>query len=367
MGNSGRVWIAFVVVAFVLLAAAPIVHTLLNRPGPTIKLASASIPLDGRAVSLPLEETGPGEVRVVVSGSIQCGYDGTTYVPNPPNGTEAGSIGWAPSTALQLLVDESSPTRAVLRLDPAVSRRPESVEAWVEVDRFVHRFIITPAEVRDSLSGDLTLEVYGAGRGTALGWSLIPAGLLCMLLGAVSWLRRDPGADMRDIEAILRRIDEKYPRVRDGVADERWDAGELKSQLKRLHSGAHELARHIGAFRETARRVDREQLASEIAGIEKQLEGADREELRREIEATLDEKQKVRGLLADTDANEARYVLRLSKIDSALDAVSLQLAEQDSRLADDRVDRKAMDALGAELKSLDEAIGELSILDDVPT
>ena len=42
----------------------------------------------------------------------------------------------------------------------------------------------------------------------------------------------------------------------------------------------------------------------------------------------------------------------------------LVAGHQDRSLADGQADRKAIDALNAELKSLDEAIAELSVLDE---
>jgi hypothetical protein len=254
-------------------------------------------------------------------------------------------------------------SRYVFRL-PTHKPVPATIGAWVDVDRLVTELIITPSEVRESLGGDLTLEVWRRPTNTGL-YTLLGVAVLGALLGlAVVRLRRAPGADMSDVSAILRRIDEKYGPAAKSIGERRADAADLRSQLTKLRDGARSLARQIGAFRQAAKSVNPLKLDVEIDAIEKQLQEATRDDVRREIEATLAAKRKLKELLADTQATEARYLQRLSKIEAAIDTTHLWVTGQEERLADEAADKQAIDALTVELESLDRAIDELRVLDE---
>ena len=89
----------------------------------------------------------------------------------------------------------------------------------------------------------------------------------------------------------------------------------------------------------------------------------DCEDVRQETESTLAAKPKLRDLLADSDASEAWYLLRLSKIESTIDATTMRVAGQEQRLADEVHEDRAIAELEEELKWLDEAIQELKVVD----
>jgi Sec-independent protein translocase protein TatA len=166
-----------------------------------------------------------------------------------------------------------------------------------------------------------------------------------------------------DVKQALQRIDAKHRLAIAAVDNQRWDAGEVKSQLTRLREGARDLAKHIASLRRAARSVDRQGLDREIEQNEARLGEADQGTVREEVQRTLDSKRRLRELLADAQAREARYLLRLSKIEATIESTRLWLAAQDTELADQRVDAEAIESLNQELQSLDEAIAELRILD----
>ncbi|HJN18343.1 MAG TPA: hypothetical protein QGH10_22770 [Armatimonadota bacterium] len=327
-------------------------------------VGETAVPLDGREVTIPVPDRGVAEDYMVeLEGVITCSLDGKQYTPAQAHDLKRGLVQLvAPGTQIG-----ASGVITQFHWPRSTAPPPELVGAYIDVDTLVERYIVTPTEARESLSGEVVLRLYQErSSGGGLTAIVIAVVVFCFCALTIASLvagsrRRAP---MGDVERILKQIDTKQATALRAIDDERWDAGELGSQIKRLKTGAHELAGHIQTFRASSAQVNRDRLASEIADVERRMEQTDREELKTELQATLDAKQNVQGLLADTDANEARYVLRLQKIESALDAVVLQMADQDSRLADGKVDRKAMDALNAELKSLDEAIKELSVLDE---
>ncbi len=332
-------------------------------------VAEVAIPLDGREVTLSLPRRArQGDLRVVIEGSFRSSYNGTTYYPRGTDRPRSASgllvpyVRCRPET-LALVSTHSPANRYVFRL-PTDEPPPTNVGAWVDIDRLVTELIITPSEVRESLSGDLTLELWRRPTHRGL-YLLLGVAVLGALLGlVVVRLRRAPAVDMSDVAAILRRIDEKYGPTAGSISERRADARDLRAQLAKLRDGAQDLARQIEAFRRAARSVNPDKLDVEIRETEKQLEQATRDDVRREIEAALAAKQKLKALLADTQATEARYLQRLSKIEAAIDTTHLRVTSQEQRLADEAADRQAIEALTAELESLDEAIDELKVLDE---
>ncbi len=333
------------------------------------QVAAVRIPLDGREVTLPLPRGArPGDLRIVVEGSFRSSYNGRTYYVRgtdrdaPDRGLLVPYVRCRPET-LALMSTEARARRYVFRLSSEDRSPPDTVGAWVDIDRLVTELIITPSETRESLSGSLRLEVWRRPSHTASYVLIAVVPLLGLLVAWIVRLRRAPAADMRDVSSILRRIDEKYGPTARAIGERRADASDLRSQLGRLRDGAQDLARQIESFRRASSSVDRDKLDVEIRDTEKQLEQTERDDVRREIEATLAAKQKLKELLTDAEANEARYLQRLSKIEAVIDTTHLWVTGQEQRLADEAADKQAIDSLTAELESLDQAIDELKVLD----
>ncbi len=334
------------------------------------RVAEIEVPLTGREVAIELPRGAkPEDIRVVLAGVFKCSYDRGSYdalrvtTDSDEFDREHGYVEWSPA-GMELADSDVSTHRYVLRLPENTRELPASVSAWIDVDQFVTDFIITPSDVRQSLSGALRLAVWRARGGSPAG-PMAVVGLLALGVVAVVLVRRRnrPPVAMSDVEEHLRRIDRKYESAMGTIEGQREDTFELSSELERLRDGARELAKHIEAFRGAARTVDREQLDAEIARMERQLEQADRDDVRDELEATLAAKRKLRDLLAHTDASEARYLLRLSKIESTMDATTMWVTGQEQRLADEVGEDRAIAEIEEELESLDQAIEELKVVD----
>jgi hypothetical protein len=320
------------------------------------KVAEATVPLDGREVAVPVPNGVPGEeLRVVLRGLVACSYNGSTY-----DGADAAHIGHSPEGLIAETGDQGAHV-AVYRLPEGPP--PEAVSAWVDTDRLVTELIITPTEVRNSLSGDLRLEVWQAeSRPLVLLLRMLGAAAIVGLAVAITRAWRKPRISMADVKQALRRIDERARLATAAVEARRWDAGELASQIARMHNGAHDLGRQIGALRRAAKAIDREDLGRKIEANEGRLAEVKQPNVREEIEATLAEQRKLRDLVAGAEDGEARHLLRLAKIESALEGARLWLTTQEGELADERVDAEAIEALNRELKSLDEAISEMRVV-----
>lgn len=332
------------------------------------RIGEAEVPPTGREVALPLPQGAKaGDLRVVLSGVFECSYNGRTYdALNTTSDTGVfdqrhGYVHWSPGD-MELVDSDPSAHRYVLKLAETMAKLPVAASAWVDVDQFVTDLIITPSEVRGSLHGSLRLEVWRArGRRTPATLILGAIALLAALVLVHVW-RRVP-EEMADVAALVSRIERKYRSAVRAVGPRGKVSFRLRMELERLRDGARELAKHIAAFRRAAATVDQRQLEGEIAQAEQQLQQADRNALRQEIEAMLAAKRKLHRLLADTEANESRYLLRLSKIESAIDATTVWATSQEGQLADERAEDQAIAELELELESVDEAIEELRVLD----
>lgn len=366
--RQGRYWLLLGAVMVVALGAAA-ASAEADLAG-FERVGQVEVPLTGREVALPLPQGArPTDLRIVLEGLFDCSLNGRTY-DAVYTASDTGQfdrrhdyVRWTPED-MALAEYDTSAHQYVLKLAEDSGELPQAVSARVNVDQFVTDLIVTPSEVRQSLSGSLRLELWQASGSSAGAALIVGAVVVLAALAAVVLLRRGkPAEEMADVAELLSRIERKYESAMSTIEGQREDAFELSSQLQRLRDGAQELGEHIAAFRGAASTVDRQQLEGEIARAQQQLQQTERADLRQEIEATLAAKRKLRDLLTDTDANEARYLLRLSKIESTIDATTMWVTGQERLLADEVGEDRAIAELEQELKSLDEAIEELKIWD----
>ena len=124
-------------------------------------LGRVAVPLDGTTADISTEGIRYHDIRTIVEGSLHCSHDEKTYYPTEEIRKERGVIQCNAKWKRAGLVEtESTLERAVL-LWPESSRDwPSYINARVNIDLLAKRLGITPSEVRASLSGDLTLEVW---------------------------------------------------------------------------------------------------------------------------------------------------------------------------------------------------------------
>lgn len=322
-----------------------------------VRAAQVQVPLTGREVAIPVPPDAKAEdLRVVITGSVECSINGQTYDAVSPH------IGRAPGS-LRMVEEDAAAHRYVLRTE-AGTPAPDAVSAWVDTDRFVRELIVTPSEVRDSLSGDLRLELWRAKKDNGLMGVLLPVGgaLAVLVVLAVTTARRSH--HMTDVDEALRRIDRGVEAAKRSAREREWDSEDLERKLDDLQQSARKLAEEIAHFRGTARSVDRARLEQEVAETQRRLEATDREDLRAELQSVLDARLKLRGMIEDTEATAQRHLVRMSRIEATLDTLVVQMAEQDGRMAATDADREAIDALQREVAATDAAIEELKMIED---
>ena len=330
------------------------------------RVAQVEVPTSGREVALQVP---PGvdasDLRVVILGTFECSYNGRSYDAFGLVDQDLKSPLWYVRWTPEMRVVERNPAAHLYVLALPEGPAPEAVTAWVDVDRLVTELIVTPTEVRDSLSGDLRMELW---RATRTSDALALMGGLVAVLGAVVIAvvvtQRRAARGMADVDAALRRVESKCATAMRTAREREWDSADLQEHLAKLRDGARELAAQVGVFRRTVRGVDDERLERDIARTRRQLEEADRDDLRAEAQSVLEARERLRELVADASAAEQRYLLRLSRIEATIEATTLWLTGQEGRLADRGADRQAIEALETELAATDATIAELKALED---
>ncbi len=323
-----------------------------------VRAAQVQVPPTGREVAIPVPQgTAGSDLRVVLGGSFACSYNGRSY------DAADGYIRWSPEQ-MRIAERDARQHRYVLR-PSTEGAAPESVSAWVDVDRLVRELIVTPSEVRESLSGDVRLELWVAKRAGSVLAIILPVAAAVLVIGGLAAVStRRAQQSMADVDDLLRRIERKYATATGSARERDWDTAEFEDKLAELRGSAEHLAGQIATFRRTARTVDRDQLEQEIADAQRRLAAAEREDLRAELQSVIEAKRRLRDLLEDSAATQQRCLLRLSRIESALDTAVVQIAEQDGRMADRGADRDAIEGLERELRATDETIEELKFLED---
>lgn len=332
------------------------------------------VPLNGDgATTAPLEQ-GTAGTEFEVTGTFHCNYDGKEYDALYTTDS-AGRWGephdlflWPPG--LEPVNRAFNPSHTYrFRVQPGYDFTGQAITFRINVDGFVDRYLIPPAEVRASLQpGAVPLAiraVRASGPAPARPWGRVagPVSLgLLLVVGAAAWryhrMQQKRGLDA-DLQDLLRRIQRKHGQLQAALDDQQADYTRLRQRLKRLAEGAQALAGHVQTFRRLERQVDREALAEEILNLDRRRVQARDPAQVRDLEAALAEKRKVLELLEQTARNHDRYLARLSKVEALLEAsqlkiVNLQVAAQDT-VSEDRL----MGEVDEELEVLEETVEEV--------
>lgn len=302
---------------------------------PARELAAYLLPATGETVLTPPLEADGGPVRIVVEGAFQFAYAGIQFdalYRSQPDGSGTAShtfLRWHPRAPV-LEEEDARAHRYVYRVPPELAGSGQSLGLSVDVDQFVSRYLITPSEVRQSLSGEVRVRVLQPPPpplpiGAIWGWSAVPA---LATVGGVGWIVRRRmrfqglAPDLRD---RLERIEARYAgaaRAARAGADRVLPVGD---RLQALQKSAEGLARQAQELRDARAHLDRSRLEREIAAQQQRLSGGLDPAVRRDAEAVLAEKEKSLVLLGELEAAETRCQVRLEKIEAVLEATALAL------------------------------------------
>ncbi len=318
----------------------------------------------------PLGEAGPAEI--VVEGELHFGYAGFRFdalYRAAPNGRYTQShayLRWSPQAPV-LISEDVGRHRYVFRLPPELARSGQSLGLRLDVDRLVTEHLITPSEVRQSLSGDMRVRVLQAAVpppwGLLIGGAAVPALLAAGGVGFIVRRRMEFRGLDPDLHAQLERIEQRYARAARAARAGADRLLPLQGRLRGLRQSAIGLAREAQQLRTSRRHLDGVGLEREILHLQEILGSVQDPVARRDGEAAVAEKRKSFLLLGELEAVEARCVMRLAKIEAVLDSAALSLRGSQGQVVaatSARDDDALCRTLDAEVAAIQEVQQELA-------
>jgi hypothetical protein len=347
----------------------------------------ATLPLAKRHFLTEPLRTRPGEqCRVVLRGTFHFTHNDRTYDALYTTDTQGrfarphDYVVFSPQE-LRVVEQDVEQHRYVFEVPAALARSGQSIGVGLDLPQMVRDFLLTPSEVVDQLSGDMQIQLQQraavpvagiAGSATShagtTSASTAPYWLAALLLAAcagVIWYCRRTAGLSQQLHRQLQRIRTRHAEVQSllrGDAD-RFDR--VAEHVSRLKDGAETLARAMQRFVRLQDGLDTDSLEREIGELEQQQQAAQREDLQQEIGSTLVEKRRLHDVLGDTRTRQARYALRLSKIEAVLESTRLsipKLAALEEDLVAQHGSHRQQDVLEQiqfELRAVEEALVEL--------
>lgn len=350
------------------------------------QMSHAPLSYDGSYhLSPPLSGNGTDfDHRIVIEGTFRFAHTGEEFDALYRYGTAADTsaagasplrheyLGWTPATPV-LMSEDPALHRYVFRI-PREWRHidGQSVGVRIDVDRFVSEYLITPSEVRRQLSGDLRVTVLQTPLAVGPPWGLYAAvgAPAALVMGGVGWTihrRRMLAGLPADLQETIGRILHKARLARAAVA--RQDARLLpllRERIDALADGALALARQTADLRNAQRLADRRTLETDIHALMHRLDiltiGSGEEgpppPQHEETRATLEEKRKALARLDEMAQAEAHAMMRLAKIEAALDSTILSLRSTRAAASTPPSEESLRRTLDAEVAALREATRE---------
>lgn len=340
---------------------------------PVTVLADAPLALNGDRLLTPtLRETANNEYQVVLEGTLQCRYNDTTfdalYLCDTAGAADTtrphNYLQWSPSPPT---LEQADPLRHryVFRIPAAWKLDGQSAGIRLNIDQFVNELLIPPSEVRNSLSGVLTMTVLQTPLAPVspwpmLGWSALPAALVLGGVGLVIRRRMTLGGLDQDLQTRIGRIEQKVRANRASIQQEDGRILPLNERLNSLRDGAVTLARQVQQVRHTLNTQNRAALNMDIKTLQNRLAAMSDEVTKRECCLTLSEKHKALTLLDEMCRAEERCLLRLDKIEAVLDSTLLGLRSARADTVMPPSEQAVCRALDAEVAAIREVSREIA-------
>ncbi len=330
-------------------------------------VASAEVPLDGTAVSLPKMES-EGEYKVRIIGNFDCDIDGRSF--DAEYRTDAKGEFNQPHDLVQVepieakLLD-SNAGRHTYTYGPLAGEdfAGESVTVRVNVDKLVNEFIRTPSEVRDSLSGAMKAELLHTPATVPPGILLAMVGLPLLIVGLVVGVmvdasRKAAKRPYEDVNGMQRRIGRKCEEALTEIGTDEGLFEQLRDRVTQLAEGADELAGHIIAFRQAKLVQSESDIEREIARLQREMQRERDDEMVAQYAGEIEAKRETLGHLQANQRSESEYLLRLAQVETTVDNLRLKLPRLRVQLAETGADQAAVGDIDRELELLRTAISE---------
>ena len=328
---------------------------------PIEKLTPVPIEPDGVRLAIPARDADLQDgLTVEIGGVIRCAYNGKAYdgvyecnlADAADTGRPHSYLSWQPY-APSLIEQDTREHRYRFRFAKLARGVLPSVR--VDIDRFVDDFLISPSEVRGSLTGRFMItRVEGAPFALPWHYALAAAPAL-VLTGAAAWvIRRRMTASVLDYDLVaqLHRIREKAAAAQRAVRNEDRQLVAVRERVKVLENGAHHLARQIQQIRTGRGLHNRAQLERDAKLL---AQRASVEPSNEELLETLLVKRKSLEQLAELEQSEHGLADRLSKIEAVLENALAGLQNVRTSNMADPVRNSVCQALDSEVAALREA------------
>ena len=303
---------------------------------PETELGTATLrPTGDRLLTPALGNPEQNSYRIVLEGVFRCDHNGQEFdALYQTDGSGAFTqphpyLQWTPQPPILESADAIL-HRYVFRVPKAWKLEGQSVGVRLDIDRFVDAFLISPSEVRSSLSGEMKLTVLQTPIVAPFPWATwlgasVPTALAVGGISVIIKRRMALRGLSYDLQSKLGSIEQKFRAARAVANKQRGNLPSLDEKLLAVKEGAVVLVRQAQELQNAAKRVDSRTLEFEIHALEKQMLALTDPATRQEAETALREKRKIISLLAELQEKEARCFLRLTKIEAILDTTYLTL------------------------------------------
>jgi hypothetical protein len=330
-----------------------------HSPMPDTELASIALRPDGETLLTPPLGEG-GEHRVVLEGVCRFTYNGEEFDAVYRSGS-AGEftrrhdfLRWNPRP---LPIESEDPVhhRYVFRVPPEWNTPGKSVGLRVNLESFVNEFLIQPSEVKRALSGQMTMTVLRTAPPVNL-WPVV-AGLGVpglVAAGGLGWVVRRRMARQRYEPDILDLLDRTETKGKAALAAVGRAKGvvPLRRHISALTEGAQELATKAQRLRTARALVDASALQADLARLAaRPLETAD-EVVAAQTRASIAEKRRSLEAVERTVRAEELCMMRLGRIEAALEAACLSMRASQAAGLDVQVEETVRLQLQSEVEAI---------------
>jgi len=332
---------------------------------PTITVLS-----DGSRTAIPVDagQSASGW-RVEVTGTIRCQLNGLQYdalnVFDPVEPTSSARphayLAWWPRQPEVELADTGS-HHYVFRFPTIAAGVSPTV--GVDVDRFVRDLLVTPSEVRQSLSGRFAVSALPPSAAATPLWSIGAVSVPALLLtGGVTWVIRrrmaNPTLDY-DLQAQLERIRRKACAARNAMRREDRRLVPVSSRLDTLETTAALIAKQAHKLRGALALQDRQALEKQI----ERLQGKKNSDpAQTEIDRTLREKQKTLAAVVELEESARVCSARLARIEAVVESTLASLHTVRAGTPQTASTDAVCQALDSEVRALREAASPARVED----